>query len=193
MNEIVSSGKYYLGDPSLVLPDSVYHGIFGDLYNYANGKFNIFGYDFAIHNTHKGDGIFMDTRKREYQVECGALALINENLIENKELCKNKGHFFDFYKKVNFIYDSGFIHITCGKRYISIDTRNSEEYESDLEEHLENAEGEKIGKTLFTESDTDSIFDNNEEYFESRPEVDSDDEEKENIPTERMNFFTRRY
>jgi hypothetical protein len=173
MNEYLSPGTYYLGDPCNVLHDKIFIGIYGNIYNYENGKFNINGTDFVVHQTHNGDGVFKDTKNRNYCIYSGFLALTNIKLIENQELCKKNGHVFDFKNKVNFIYDAGLFYIKSGKKYINIDTINHEEYNSDFEEHCENEEGEYISKTLLGDSDNDSVtslFDNKE---------DDDDENEE--------------
>lgn len=115
MNEILMPGKYYLGDPCNVLPNKIYIGIWGELYNYRNGKFNINTYDFAVHSTHCGDGIIKDTKNRKYIIESGVIGLINLNLIDNLNECIN-GYVFDFEKSVHFIYDAGIFYIKSDKK-----------------------------------------------------------------------------
>jgi hypothetical protein len=157
MNEILNPGKYYLGDPTLVLHDKIIIGIWENLYNYADGKFNIYGVDCVFHKTHKGDDIFSDSKNRKYVVTSGVLSLINVDLIENINLSKNNGHIFEFNKKVNFIYDGGLFYIKSGKKIITIDTRNMDEYNSDYEEHIKDEEGEYISKSINHDSDNDDI------------------------------------
>ena len=156
MNEILVPGKYYLGDPTTVLHDKIIIGIWGTLYNYSNGKFNINGTECVMHSTHKGDDVFHDTKNRKYNVISGVLSLINVELIEDITLCKDNGHIFDFDKKINFIYDAGMFFIKSGKKIITIDTRNMDEYNSDFEDHCENEEGEPISKTINNDSENDS-------------------------------------
>jgi len=137
MNETLSPGKYYLGDPTFVLHDKITVGIWGELYNYSNGKFYIYGEECVFHSTHKGDDTFTDAKKRKYTVVSGVLSLISIHLIEDIQLCKNNGHIFEFTKKVKFIYDAGIFYITSDKKRIMIDTRNMEEYISDDEDRYE--------------------------------------------------------
>ena len=190
MNEILNAGKYYLGDPCYVLHDKLYHGIWGDLYNYNNGKHNINLYNLTVHSTHRGDGKFFDTKNRSYIVDSGTIALIPIELIEDINLCKSKGHIFTFINKINFIYDAGIFFIKSGKKIITIDTRNIDEYESDLEEHCENEDGEPIGKTLCNDSDNDSIYDENSLLFDS--ENDEEDEELIAKPIETKKLFFKK-
>jgi hypothetical protein len=166
MNETLSPGKYYLGDPTLVLHDKIIIGIWGSLYNYANDKYNINGVECVMHTTHKGDDNYVDTKNRKYIVTSGVLSLINVDLIEDINLCKNNGHIFEFKQQINFIYDAGLFYIKSGKKMIKIDTRNMEEYDSDYEEHCEDEEGEHISKTINNNEDNsdneDTCSDTNE-------------------------------
>ena len=148
MNETLELGKYYLGDPSNVLSEKIYIGILENIYQFNNGKLNINGIYIIIHNTHSGDGIFIDTRNRKYNIQSGLLGLIPLELIEDINLCKKDGHVFNFKNKVNFIYDAGIFYIKSGKKYINIDTRNMNEYDSDCEEHFENENGVNIADVL---------------------------------------------
>lgn len=196
MNETLMPGKYYLGDPSDVLPTKILIGIWGNLYNYKNGKFNIHGVDIVIHNTHNGDGKFTDTKNRTYNIETGILALINIELIEDINLCKKNGHIFNFEKEVNFVYDAGIFYVKSGKKYINIDTRNLEEYNSDFEDRCENEEGDHISNTICNGSDNDSITDENNNLFHSDDEDDKDDKDNqinntENTENKKFNFFKK--
>jgi hypothetical protein len=193
MNEILVSGKYFLGDPSLVLPNKIYIGIFGNIYNYINGKYNILGKDFCVHTTHYGDGEYYDTRNRKYNIESGMIGLIPIELIEDINLCKNKGHIFNFTKKVYFLYDGGLFIIKSDKKYIKINTQNQEEYdESDEDENIKNDNGESMRNTFCNMSDDDFI--DNEEIFESDDD-DKEDEEKieeYNLEKSKFQFFKKR-
>jgi hypothetical protein len=185
MNEILIPGKYYLGDPSFVLPDKIYYGILGNLYNYSNGKHSINGCHITIHNIHGGDGIYHDTKNRSYIIYSGILGLIPVELIEDINLCNNKGYLFDFKQKINFIYDAGVFYIKSGKKYIKIDTKNLEEYDSDYEEHCKNSDDENIVKTICGDSDNDSIQDENNNLS------DNEEEKEEKDPDKKFNFFKK--
>jgi hypothetical protein len=141
-----------------------------NIYHCNNGKFNINGTDFVVHSTHYGDGIYKDTKNREYIVNGGVIGLVNIELIEDINLCNKNGYIYNFEYPVNFIYDAGLYIIKSKKKYIQIDTRNLEEYDSDKEDSFFNEDGEHIVKTIYNDSDNDSIYDENENYFD-----DSDD------------------
>ena len=195
MNEILCPGKYYLGDPINVLPSSIYNGIWGNLYDFKNGKYIIYDTDFAVHNTHYGDDVYTDTKNRSYSINTGMIALIDIKLIENINEVKNNGHIFNFKNKVNFIYDAGLFYIKSGKKYICIDTRNKEEYNSDFEDHCENEEGEYIQKTIINASDNDSINDENDLFFNSDDDEEDEEENKKLLEThvsDKINFFKKK-
>lgn len=200
MNETVKQGKYFIGDPISVLPEKYSIGIWGNEYNYLNGKFNINGFDMVIHTTHNGDGIYKDTRERSYKTDSGTIGLIHTDLLKSDLNIKN-GYVFDFTSSVNFIYDAGLIYIKSDKKFISIDTRNMEEYDSDYETHYENENGEPITKTITGDSDDDLI----DEYHNDDSDSDNDSEKEtetenknisvsENIPITRLtrSFFKKR-
>ena len=189
MNEFLKPGKYYLGDPSIVLPSSIYNGIWGNLYNFENGKYDVYDTDFVVHNTHYGDNIYKDTKNRSYNINTGVISLIDVRLIEDINNVKNNGHIFTFNSNINFIYDAGLFYIKSDKKYICIDTRNNEEYNSDFEEHCENEDGDYIQKTITNASDNDSINDEDYLFFNSD---DDEDEKYENNISEKINFFKKK-
>ena len=191
MNELLRPGKYYLGDPINVLPSSIYNGIWGNLYDFKNGKYIIYDTDFAVHNTHYGDNIYTDTKNRSYTVNTGMIALIDIKLIENINEVKNNGHIFNFSNKVNFIYDAGLFYIKSGKKYICIDTINKE-YNSDFEDHCENEEGIYIQNTITNASDNDSINDEDDLFFNSDDEDEENKKLLETHGTEKINFFKKK-
>jgi hypothetical protein len=187
MNQELQPGKYFLGDPVFVLPDKLYTGIWGHLYNYQNGKYSLNGYDFCVNNTHKGDGTFYDTRSRKYVVDSGVIGLVHTDLIEDIELCKGKGYIFDFKSKVYFLYDAGIFYVKCGRNIITIDTKDIESYYSDFEDHCEGEDGEYVSKTMNYESDSELI--EPEKLFDSDEE---DDEEKKEEVSEKFSFFKKK-
>ena len=191
MNETLSKGKYFLGDTS-ILPTKILIGIWGDMYHFRNGKYNVYNYEFVAHNTHSGDNIFKDTKNRSYNISSGFIGLININLIENINECKNLGHIFNFEKDINFIYDAGIFYIKSSKKYIQINTRNSEFYDSDNEEHCFNEEDEHISKTICGAEDDDSIQDENNHFFDSEDECEEDNKINIQINNEKRQFFKKK-
>jgi hypothetical protein len=193
MNETVTQGKYYIGDPISVLPDKYSIGIWGNEYDYQNGKFNINGFEMIVHRTHSGDGVYKDTRDRIYKISSGTIGLIPIELLSEQYISGKGCHIFEFLDNINFIYDAGLIYIKSGKKFISIDTRNMEEYDSDYETHYENENGEPITKTIQGDSDDDLI-----EECDTKSESDNEDLEEdpnnmfEPKPIQHQSFFKKR-
>lgn len=188
MNETLNPGKYYLGDPNLVLHDKIIFLIWGSTHNYSDGKFNVNGTECVMHTTHKGDDTFIDTKNRKYIVSSGVLSLVNVELIEDIDLAKKYGHIFNFEKKVNFIYDAGLFYIKSGKKFITIDTRDMDEYDSEYEEHCENEDGEYISKTINNDSDNDDI-----DSVDNDASSDNEEESCEKEETKQtFSFFKKR-
>lgn len=182
-------GKYFLGDPSLVLSDKIYIGILGNNYKYSNGKFNIYDKHLCIHNTHYGDGIYHDTRNRKYNINSGILGLTPIELIENIDLCTNIGFIFNFTKKVYFLYDAGIFIVKSGNKYIRIDTQNNEEYNGSDDEHFLDDDGNPLSNTYCNDSDDDFIEDENDILFNT--DNDENDNENENENKKIFNFFKK--
>jgi len=191
MNETLRPGKYFLGDPSLVLPSKIYIGIWGNIYDYTNGKYNIWDKDYCVHNTHYGDGTYKDTLNRKYYVESGLLGLVPIELIEDINLCKNIGYIYEFKKPVYFLYDAGIFIVRSNKKFIKIDTQNVEEYDESDDEHIFNDEGDPLSNTYCNASDDDKFEDENENIFEEEDEKEEDVKEiKENNIT--YQFFKKK-
>lgn len=134
MDETLSPGKYFLGDPATILPNKIYHGIWGQQYGHQNGKYTIYDKDFVVHNTYSGDGTFFDTKNRSYVIESGMIGLLNYDLIEDKTLIKNNGHVYDFVGIIQFTYNSGIFCVRCNKKVILINTKMEGDFNSDEEE-----------------------------------------------------------
>ena len=177
MNEELSEGTYYLGDPAFVLEDSIYIGVWGNQYNYSNGKINVYGTDFIVHSTHNGDGKFLDNKNRVYQIESGTIALIPTNLIKKNYSKNDNDHTFKFEGKVNFIYDRGIFYIRSDKKCIKIDTRNMDEYDSEFEDHA-------LADDKLEESDDESVI----ELYTKDDKSDDEEEDNTEIP-KKFKFF----
>jgi hypothetical protein len=177
MNETVKPGKYYLGDPVFALDEKTYHEIYGDIFQYEDGKFDLKNNDqfMIVHKTHYGDGIFFDTKKRKYIIETGLIALIPISMIEKTMIINAKKHgvFFSFDNFVRFLYHRGLFTIRSNKKIIEIDTQNEDEYDSQEEGHL--PEDSKYRSLLRQDEDESSLDgscdDDSEEEINSSQKV----------------------
>jgi hypothetical protein len=179
MNETFSPNKYFLGDPAIVLPNKIYHGIWGQQHGHQNGKYTIYDNDFIVHNTYSGDGTFFDTKNRSYVIESGMIGLVSYDLIEDKTLIKNNGHVFDFTEQLEdvscerfqFIYSAGIFCVRCNKKVIMINTKIESDFNSD-EEEIESAHSkEENGEQNEDISVNQNINDNSEEEIENEEDT----------------------
>ena len=70
---------FYVGDPCYVLPDEIYHGIWGDKYNFEDGLIETPEGNWLVHGTAYGDGCYGENG--EYPVDSGTLSVIPAHLI----------------------------------------------------------------------------------------------------------------
>ena len=185
MNETVKQGKYYLGDPVFALDEKTYHEIYGDIFQYEDGKFDLKNNDqcMIVHKTHYGDGIFYDTKKRKYIIETGLIALIPISMIDESMIIKAKKHgvLFSFDNFVRFLYHGGLFTIRSNKKIIEIDTQNEDEYDSQEEGHLH--EDSKYRSFLRQDEDESSLDGS----------CDDDSEEEINSPKHvKRSFFKKK-
>ncbi len=183
MEETLIRGTYYLGDPSYVLDEELYYDILGEKHKFEPGKYDLKNDDtfMVLHNTHNGDGTFLDTKQRKYKVESGMIALVPKKIIndEKLEIAKKNGKVFNFPNKVKFFYDAGIFYIKSGHFIIKINTINDDEYESEHEEHyLKDGERVQIRE------------DNDDSSIEDLYAGESSDEE-EMIKVEKPSFFKK--
>jgi len=178
MDETLSPGKYFLGDPTTVLPNKIYHGIWGQQYGHQNGKYTIYDKDFVVHNTYSGDGTFYDTKNRTYVIESGMIGLVDYDLIEDKSLIKNNGHVFDFVGIIQFTYNAGIFCVRCNKKVILINTKMEGDFNSD-EEEIE-SEHSKEGHNEHTQEDDKQNDQQNDEQNENIKHDMNDSSSEEN-------------
>jgi hypothetical protein len=196
MDETLSPGKYFLGDPCTVLPNKIYHGIWGQEYSHQNGKYTIYDKDFVVHNTYSGDGTFYDTKNRTYVIESGMIGLVDYDLIEDKTLIKNNGHVYDFTGIIQFTYNAGIFCVRCNKKVILINTKMEDDFNSDEEEieseHSKEGHGENIEQTedIGVNQNINDISEDNDSIFEE--ELENEEDTEEIILEKKRLFFKKR-
>ena len=121
------AGKYYIGDLCYVLPDAIYHGIYGNLYGYKNGHYRIQGpdgvkYSFVVAGTYAGDGLYRGG-EREYEVDAGIIGMVDVRLCNPEVVDDPAFHIQEFDNKVNFRCNDGIFKITCDSFTLIINTR----------------------------------------------------------------------
>ena len=70
----VPKGTYYVGDLCYALDDDIYHGVFGD-HGYSCGFYQNGTDFFLVEATAFGDGQYVDTLGRSYDVDAGIIGI----------------------------------------------------------------------------------------------------------------------
>ena len=99
--EVKSNVGFYIGDICYVLPDNIYHGIWGDKHGYESGLVEVeamneaetegggqepqtpqTAFAFAVASTNFGDGLYGDEEGCEYPVDAGVIGIVPLELVK---------------------------------------------------------------------------------------------------------------
>ena len=100
----LEKGKYFIGDPTLVLPNSIYHGIWGNVHNYLPGIYSIFGNNLVIFHVKNGDNEYKDNSGNKYDIETGNISIVPHQLCEIDLESGTNIIFHEFADDVNVFY-----------------------------------------------------------------------------------------
>lgn len=98
--EMTQTGRYYIGDPAYILPEAIYHQVWGDKYGFQDGEVKVPGemvgiegqtFTFVVYGTCHGDGEYFPSQIRTERgnerdlaktidVDSGTIACIPEAL-----------------------------------------------------------------------------------------------------------------
>ena len=183
------SGKYIIGDPAIYLPGSVYHGIWGDVYQYIPGMYTAFGYPFVIYQTYQGEKEHYDNIGRKYKIYSEMIGVFPieicmeekiSDLEDNIFMCVLNEMIVYVNKKFLNIKMDGNIHIYIDIGEESFSDKSSDRgSESSFNKFLEEYQKESINKEFET-------FEHPEEEFEYR-DIDND-LDMENLAEMNQNF-----
>lgn len=125
-NSIASDTGFYIGDPCYVLPDDIYDEIWGEEYNFIDGKINVSDFAFLVHGTAYGDGEYFDNIGTSYGVDSGTLSVIPFELIKKPEIMPSEGDYeygrFVSGTNVTLEYVDGVFTFKVNEKEIVIDT-----------------------------------------------------------------------
>jgi hypothetical protein len=93
------AGEYYIGDLCYVLPDELYHGVWGDKFGYETGYFTDGKNAFAMHHTSWGDGSYEDEEGNKYSVDAGIIGIAPAALLKSRD---EPGRYITFTEPVTF-------------------------------------------------------------------------------------------
>jgi len=78
----LEKGKYFIGDPTLVLPNSIYHGIWGNVHDYLPGIYSIFGHNLVIFHLKNDNDEYTDNIGNKYDIETGNISIVSYELCD---------------------------------------------------------------------------------------------------------------
>lgn len=114
------AGRYYIGDITYVLKDSVCNDIFGDT-NYEPGHYKMKDGEFLVNRTAYGDGSYPGSNNYQYGVDAGVIGITNINLcIDEKKIYGGTLHTFT--EPVACSFTQGMFRFSSGNCFIEIDT-----------------------------------------------------------------------
>lgn len=135
--QVSTKQGFYIGDVCYVLGDAVYHNMWGRLYGFEDGVFEIEGRGtFGVAATASGDGEYGDGKGHLYGVDAGIIGIVPRELIDKD------GTDCGYYWK-----GSGTAHFTAQDGVFDIDLPDGEHIHIDTAEGVDNEEygGESDG------------------------------------------------
>ena len=213
---ILEKGKYFIGDPTLVLPNSIYHGIWGNVHNYLPGIYSIFGNNLVIFHVKKGDDEYKDNIGNKYDIETGNISIVPHQLCDIDLESGSNIMFHEFADNVNIFYSKdGNLNIISSSTDIKInigvdDDEDDNNSVDSFEKYLSKVqatedEGEDVNEDdeyeenlledtnhqipYNEESNYDNLTDSDDEDENEDNDFDTDDEDSE--PQKRSFFITR--
>lgn len=131
MTKIISRlNKIYIGDPCYALSNEDYE-IWGSKFNYADGKHEIDGNEFAVFSTEFGDGSYEGSDGRMYPVDSGTIGAIPFELV-SKEI-ENLGRIVET-DSLDFECQNGEFYIKWNGGSLNINTSYIEDEDDEIEE-----------------------------------------------------------
>jgi hypothetical protein len=120
-------GRYYIGDICYALKNDIYDNIWGDIYDYSEGKFEVENSVFAVAGTKYGDGGYKGSNGFVYDVDAGVIGMVHEKLMKNDHY--EGGTMHTFTEDVSFSCDDGLFLIESNDFYLQINTDYDDEEE----------------------------------------------------------------
>jgi len=118
-------GRYYIGDICYALKNDIYDDIWGDVYDYSDGKFEVDNSVFAVAGTKYGDGGYKGSNGFIYDVDAGVIGMVHEKLMKMDHY-EGGGTMHTFTENVSFSCYDGLFIIESNNFYLKINTDNEE-------------------------------------------------------------------
>lgn len=147
---IQSNTGFYIGDPCYVLPDEIYDEIWGEEYNFIDGKITVNEFSFLVHGTAYGDGEYFDNIGTSYGVDSGTLSVIPFELIKKPEIMPSEGDYeygrFVAGTSASLDYNDGIFTFKVNDKEIVIDTDPAYD-DYDYEDDYDNEDKDTLYET----------------------------------------------
>jgi hypothetical protein len=118
-------GRYYIGDICYALKNDIYDNIWGDKYDYSDGKFEVENSVFAVAATKYGDGGYKGSNGFIYDVDAGVIGMVHEKLMKKDHY--EGGTMHTFTEHVSFSCDDGLFLIESNDFYLQINTDDDDD------------------------------------------------------------------
>ncbi len=196
----LDKGIYYIGDPTKILPASIYVGIWGELYKYMPGLYSAHGYQFLTYETFYDENIitYTDNIDRKYKIESNTICIapkeiICENIVEEDVVILNVENKLCVYhnkKNLYFNLDDNIFYIDIGKQETFNEDDSDNESTNSLTEYIKKVSMEEYDNefNIHYSSDEEDNFDPNDivadDILEKEKDIDENNSEEEEYQDE---------
>jgi len=187
----LDKGIYYVGDPTKLLPSSVYTGIWGEA-KYMPGLYVAHGYQFLTYETFHDENtiIYTDNIDRKYKIESNTVCIapkeiVFENISEEDAVIltvENKLCVYKNKKNLYFNIDDNIFYIDIGKEETFNEFDSDNESTNSLTEYIKKVSMEEYDNdfNIHYSSDEEDNFDPNDIVADDILDKKQNDEENDN-------------
>jgi hypothetical protein len=187
----LDKGIYYVGDPTKLLPSSIYTGIWGEA-KYMPGLYVAHGYQFLTYQTFHDENtiIYTDNIDRKYKIESNTICIapkeiVFENIAEEDAVIltvENKLSVYQNKKNLYFNIDDNIFYIDIGKEEIFNEDDSDNESTNSLNEYIKKVSMEEYDNefNIHYSSDEEDNFNPNDivadDILDKKQNIDDDED-----------------
>jgi hypothetical protein len=188
----LDKGIYYVGDPTKLLPSSIYTGIWGEA-KYIPGLYIAHGYQFLTYQTFHDENtiIYTDNIDRKYKIESNTVCIapkeiVFENIAEEDAVILNVENKLCVYhnkKNLYFNIDDNIFYIDIGKQETFNEDDSDNESTNSLNEYIKKVSMEEYDNefNIHYSSDEEDNFNPNDivadDIFDKKQNIEDHDKE----------------
>ena len=189
----LDKGTYYVGDPTKLLPSSIYTGIWGEA-KYMPGLYVAHGYQFLTYQTFHDENtiIYTDNVDRKYKIESNTICIapkeiVFENIAEEDAVIlnvENKLCVYNNKKNLYFNIDDNIFYIDIGKEETFNEDDSDNESTNSLTEYIKKVSMEEYDNefNIHYSSDEEDNFDPNnivaDDILDKKQNIKGDEDEE---------------